>query len=314
MSSAGKRAYDYIVSYSDNRNRGTAKVIITGVNGYDGTLTKTFKIGTADLSVVGTLTSDDTAEYTKSCRPSSITVKATIDEKTYYLVEGYDYSVKVTGNDKVGQDATLEVTGMGNYTGRLSKKFTVTKGIASHCHTVVDTPAYKDKVGNFVCKVTVYDKDWNLLKEGVDYKKIEYKKSGNVLDPAKDKIRLNESFNFNIEGMGEFEGGFLHWWNLYETARTSGSYKPPKPLSSCNFTLRDYTYSGSEIRPNTYNLIIKDKGKTVTSYSVVGYENNVEVGTASLVLRGTGNYTGIYRLNFKILPRTVYSDTTKAAK
>ncbi len=315
LSSVKKRDYDYIVSYSGNKNRGTAKVIITGVNGYDGTLTKSFNIGAADLSLVGTLTSDETAEYTKgSCRPSSISVKATIDEKTYYLVEGYDYSVKVVGNDKVGQEATLEVTGMGNYSGTLKKTFTVTKGITSHCHTVVETPAYKDKVGNFVCKVTVYDKDWNLLKEGVDYKKIEYKKSGNVLDPKKDKIKLSESYNFNIEGMGEFEGGFMHWWNLYEKAKTSGSYNPPKPLSSCTFTLRDYTYSGSEIRPNTNNLIIKDKGKTVTSYSVVGYENNVEVGTASLVLRGTGNYTGIYRLKFKILPRTVYSDTTKATK
>ncbi len=315
LSSAGKQAYDYTLSYSGNRNAGTAKVIITGVNGYDGTLTKSFKISTADLSLVGTLTSDESAEYTKGgCRLSYITVKAAIDDKTYTLTEGYDYTVTVTGNNKAGQEATLEVAGMGNYTGKLKKSFTVTKGIASHCHTVVETPAYKDKVGNFVCKVTVYDKDWNLLKEGVDYKKIEYKKSGNVLDPKKDKIRLNESFNFNIEGMGEFEGGFMHWWNLYEKAKTSGYYNPPKPLSSCSFTLRDYTYSGSEIRPNTYNLIVKDKGKTITSYSVVGYENNVEVGTASLVLRGTGNYTGIYKLKFKILPRTVYDDTTKTTK
>lgn len=44
LSDMDQMAYDGIVSYQNNKNAGTGKVIVTGVNGYTGKVTKTFKI------------------------------------------------------------------------------------------------------------------------------------------------------------------------------------------------------------------------------------------------------------------------------
>ena len=50
-----------------------------------------------------------------------------------------------------------------------------------------------------------------------------------------------------------------------------------------------------------------DKDKLVDSvnYEIAGYENNIEIGTATMIIKGRNNYKGTYRLRFRINPREV---------
>lgn len=79
-----------------------------------------------------------------------------------------------------------------------------------------------------------------------------------------------------------------------------------RPVSSLTFTLdpANCTYSG---KAQTPKLTVKN-GSTVlttpTNYTAA-YKNNTEVGTASVVVTGAGNYTGTKTLTFRIYPNYV---------
>lgn len=316
-SQAKKRNYDYVISYSGNINKGTAKVTLEGVNLYRGKIIKTFKINPVNISEVGKLIISTSAPYTKKgCRPSSISVKVPLSNgKQRTLKEDIDYKVSITNNKKAGQKAQLTVTGMGNYAGKLTETFDVTVRAISQCHAVVTKAPYKNRVGNFVCSISVYDTDWVKLTQGVDYK-VTYTRNGQILNPKKDKLKSGDSFNYKIEGLNNFENPKSSqngYFTLDSVAEKNGDYNPTPALSSCKISIRDYTYTGRAIEPYKSNITVIDKaGNRVNSnsYQIVGYENNVNVGTATIILRGNVEFTGQYKLKFKILPRTVEEDTT----
>ncbi|MDO4460371.1 MAG: leucine-rich repeat protein [Clostridia bacterium] len=69
-------------------------------------------------------------------------------------------------------------------------------------------------------------------------------------------------------------------------------------------TISSKTYTGSAVKavPSVkYNstALVKDTDFTVT------YSNNINVGTATVKVTGTGNYTGTKSITYKIIPRTV---------
>ena len=112
----------YKVYYKDNVIPGTATITVKGIGHYKGTLTKTFRITKVKL---GSLALEKTTmTYTgKELRPG-VTVKAKVNGATVTLEKGVDYSVKYKNNVKKGT-ATVTVTGIGNFTGTLTKKFTI---------------------------------------------------------------------------------------------------------------------------------------------------------------------------------------------
>ena len=67
----------------------------------------------------------------------------------------------------------------------------------------------------------------------------------------------------------------------------------------------DYTYSGSEYKPSSYLYLEATYfGNDVYSSSyTVSYEDNINAGTAYMVLTGKGNYVGTKKVPFTIKPR-----------
>ena len=318
LSDDDKRAYDYVLTYQNNRNIGTAKVTVKGVNGYTGKVTKSFKIKAVDLSAqltsdatIGKLTCSDSANYAKKgCRPDYISVTATVNGKSVTLYEDLDYTVSCTGTGKVGNTAQLIVKGKGNYTGKLVKTFTVKDGLWEDI--LITVPAYRNKKGNFVCSITVYDRKWNKLTKGTDYK-VVYKSISKELSPSRDKLEKGDRLEIVVEGMGMYKGRHSAYYYLTDAIqKSSGTYNPVKSLSSCSVSLRDYIYTGKEIKPDQDNIVIRYKGADIGSsnYHIIGYENNTEVGTATVILEGLNYYKGIYKLKFKITPRAVEEEST----
>ena len=112
----------YKVYYKNNVSAGTATITVKGTGHFTGTLTKTFKITRVKLASL-TL-SQTTMSYTGSERKPGVTVKAKVDGVTKILEKGVDYTVKYENNIKKGT-ATVTVKGIGNFTGTLTKTFTI---------------------------------------------------------------------------------------------------------------------------------------------------------------------------------------------
>ena len=112
---------DFTVSYSNNTNTGTAKATIKGKGNYSGTITKEFTITPADISQLTASLSADIFRYNGTEQKPSVTVKS--GDKT--LVPDTDFTVSYSDNIDVGT-ATVTITGQGNYTGFMTRTFTIT--------------------------------------------------------------------------------------------------------------------------------------------------------------------------------------------
>lgn len=114
---------DYIVEYSNNVNVGTGKAIIKGIGNYAGTVEKAFTIQKSDLAnLSATLSVSQYAYDGKSKTPEVI-----IQNNGNILVQGKDYNVTYKNNKNPGQ-ASVVVTGMGNYKNSKTLTFIIVPG------------------------------------------------------------------------------------------------------------------------------------------------------------------------------------------
>ena len=68
----------------------------------------------------------------------------------------------------------------------------------------------------------------------------------------------------------------------------------------------NYDYTGKEIRPAVYL-----QGTTEGIDFTVGYKDNINAGTAQVIITGIGNYSGTYTLEFTINPVTICKDVSQ---
>ncbi|MDE6662118.1 MAG: BspA family leucine-rich repeat surface protein [Lachnospiraceae bacterium] len=153
---------NYKVQYQNNKNAGTAYVIVSGKGAYKGKVVTAFEItaNTQRLFITNTI---KTQTYKGKYVKPSVTVKAGNKK----LKKNTDYVVTYKNNLHAGT-ATVTVTGKGNYTGTAVTTFTINPLKASKISvkgTWKDTNADGVKDGGAL--TVTYGK--RLLKEGVDY-------------------------------------------------------------------------------------------------------------------------------------------------
>ena len=113
---------DYTVSYENNINAGTAKIIITGIGDhFTGLTEKTFTINSAEISGCTFAPIADVTYNTKAHTPE---VTVAISGRT--LEADKDYTVSYASNVNAGT-VTVTVTGKGNFTGSANTTFTIAK-------------------------------------------------------------------------------------------------------------------------------------------------------------------------------------------
>ena len=141
-----KKGTDYVISYSNNVNAGTATVTLTGKGNYKGSRSLTFKIGQINLSSAS-------VTYTNSYRftNSNITPEPSVKHGGRTLTKGNDYTVSYANNKAMGT-ATMTITGKGNYTGTRSLNFNIT-GLSNY-----------ETVYNGVDYSAVYDFNYYISK------------------------------------------------------------------------------------------------------------------------------------------------------
>ncbi|MCC8106685.1 MAG: Ig-like domain-containing protein [Clostridiales bacterium] len=100
----------------------------------------------------------------------------------------------------------------------------------------------------------------------------------------------------------------------YDTTGKSIKYAVAKtPLSSCSITLAktSYVYSGSVKKPS---VTVKYGTTSLTGGTdyTVSYSDNKNVGTATVTVKGEGNYSGTVKKTFTIVPKATSITRLKA--
>lgn len=260
----------FVVKYAGNVNAGTAKVTATaGSNSnYTGSVTAQFKIVPAQLD--GAAATAETTEYTGNTVTPAVTVT-----KNGVVLSSDDYSVEYRNNTEVGT-AEIVVTGKGNYTGTVYGSFEITAGSIKNC-TITVTASTEYTGGQIVPVVTVKN-GTKLLANGVDYI-LSYDQNSDVTSKAK----------VVITGKGNYKDSVTRYFAITGRSITKAVV--------CGVIDKEFT--GNAI---TQNIEVKLDGETLvqgTDYTVK-YINNVHVGTATVVITGTGNYTESVKKNFVI--------------
>lgn len=151
----------YSVTYSSNKNAGTATVKVTGKGNYTGTATATFKINPASIAKAAV-----TGLVTKTYTGKAFTQTETVKLGGVTLKKGTDYTVAYKNNIKAGT-ATMTVTGKGNYTGTVTKTFKINQ--ASIAKATVSGIVNKNYTGKALTQNVTVKLGTVTLKKGTDY-------------------------------------------------------------------------------------------------------------------------------------------------
>ena len=127
------RGTDYVVSYSNNTNAGTATMTVTGIGGYSGTKKINFTIEAKNIENCLTTSVTTNYQYTGNTYTPNVTVTDSSNGKT--LVAGTDYTVTYSNNTNPGT-ASVTVTALSkNYTGSKVIPFKITSAAVSGLRT-----------------------------------------------------------------------------------------------------------------------------------------------------------------------------------
>ena len=242
---------DYTVRYSNNVEVGTATATITGKGNYSSTKSTTFTIEKKPDGSSGNTGSGGSTEPTKTSISNAtvsgianqtytgkaLTPKPTVKVGMVTLREGTDYNLSYSNNTNAGT-ASVTVTGKGNYTGAITKTFTIAKRSISGATVSVATQTYTGKV--LTPKPTV-KVGATTLKEGTDYT-LSYTSNVNVgtatvTITGKGNYTGERKATFKIEAQpaakvpvvtGSWVQSGGRWWFSYD-AKTRAAQKKAYP-------------------------------------------------------------------------------------
>ena len=264
------KGVDFDLEYANNVNPGTATVTIIFKGNYSGTKVVIFEILEASERF-RVIEMPDIITFPQIPDWDNIII---CGEDNRVLIEDTDYVIEYPEINGIGM-AEIVVTGINNYEGEefvivVTVVATDISGIeVNYNETVVYTgnDITLDLEGKVICGNTV-------LVEGVDYA-VEYVNNRNAGTMTVIIIGIG-----NYSGRTEFEVEI-------EKADISG-------MDVSKISDR-YAYTGNEIKPEIVlgNLVLG------IDYTVT-YTNNVNVGTATVIINGIGNYTGEIRITFVI--------------
>lgn len=279
---------DYTLTYTNNVNVGlnTASVTVTGKGNYTGSVTTYFTIVESGIDdenpttsfTVALATSGQTFTYNGSAQTPSIVVSF----GSVILDLDTDYSVLYSNNINAGT-ATITVTGKGNYKGTKTLDFTINpKSLTSEMVTLSFTS-------------TTYNAQ--LQKPTVTVA------DGSIMTTS-DRTITNDggtdvnTYSVTVVGQTNYTGTITKTYTI-----------SPLSISTANVTLasNSYTYSGAENRPAVTSVIVGPLTLPTTGYGVE-YSGNINVGTATATVTGSGNFTDSKSVNFTITPKDVSAD------
>ena len=279
---------DYTVSYSNNKNVGTATISITGIGDYTGTITKNFKIVARDISGT-TIGSIPNQTYTGN----SISALPVITYNGVTLTKGTDYTLTYSNNVNVGT-GTVTITGKGNFKGTTSKNFTI-----------------KDFTPDSSNPISL-----NSDKLKINWDNTSYVYDGNEKKPKPTSIRyyFNDVYSYSLIEGQDFSLSYANNTDAGTGTVTVNGVGGFNNSKSNNFTITSASinnavftdietaeFSGGKLYPN-FTVTVDGRELVKNTDYTVEYSNNVQVGTGNIKITGKDNYTGVAETTFTIEP------------
>ena len=276
---------DYIVTNAGGINADTYHVVVNGTRNYSGTIDKTFTIGQLDLASASvSLVTLSSYVYDGLAKEPGI---QSISFSGGLTVTSDGYSAVYADNVNVGT-ATITLTGRGNYKGTKIATFNILpQTITAEMVTLSNEQyTYNGKVQkpevSVKCGATT-------LTAGVDYS-VENDGGTSVGE-----------YEVKVTGLKNYNGSATKKYTIVE-----------QKVFDFNVTLdkESVIYNG---KPQEVEVTVKD-GDTVlkqgVQYTLV-YTNNINVGTASIVITGHGDYSGSKTMSFLINPKALTEEMVK---
>ena len=332
---------DYTVSYENNINAGAATVTVVGKGNYTGTLTTEFQIVPRSISE-GMVNQIGEQEYTGDAIVPGINLE--VNHKT--LTQGADYTIQYNNNTNCG-NAEVAISGKGNYTGALTIGSIMAQEYSGESITPAVAVSLD---GTFLVRdqdyTVTYEQNLNVgqakavikgignysgSKEAtfeITMKSIE---GGNVaaipdqpytgmtivpdvtltvdgreLEQDKDYVVTADSENITvgdarvlITGNGNYKGTLIATFKIV-----------PRDISTCVINdIADQIYTGQSLFP-LVNVSFNGVDLEQNIDYEIRYENNIEIGTAEVIITGKGNYTGETEKTFSIKKEEVIDPET----
>lgn len=293
---------DYEIQYSKNVNAGKASVTIVGINGYAGTIRKTFKIVPYNLEndIAGLVTfaeEPQEVEFVKGgCMPDyEILFNGSELEKNK------DFTVKYANNKAVndGTDQkkvpTTTITGKGNFTGKIVKTFIINEQDIEKLKIYIPDVEYKANTKFYKAVPVVYDTDGKKLSAGKDYEKQYTYTYADGSRIAENEIpEAGSELRVTVKGKGSYTGTISEVYRVGESLINKAKIDKIKK-----------SYTGDEITLTDSELTVKLGKETLVAgrdFVIVedSYERNINPGTATVMIRGIGDYAGEAKVKFTI--------------
>ena len=318
---------DYTLAYSGNVNAGTAGITVTGKGNYKGTKNLEFKI---NAKAVDDLALSDLPSVTYTGSPFTPDVVLKYGDIT--LIKDTDYTLAYEKNTNAGQ-ATVTVTGKGNYNSVRTTKFTISPKNASAL-SIAALPDVTYTGSAIKPALTVKDGKKTLTPD-TDYS-VSYSKNTNagtatatVTGKGNYKNTAYSGFPVTPEVTVSYGKKTLtkdtDYTVTYEsntvpgkatvTVTGKGNYSGSKNLG---FTITkknmeeisasvtgSVTYTGEEQKPVPVLKNGSLEMKEGVDYTLA-YKDNIRIGTATITATGTGYYEGERILTFQITRKAIY--------
>lgn len=263
-----KNGTDYTLSYKNNTKIGTATVTVKGKGKLSGTKSVTFKINAKPIKNA-VITYNNSLTYNGSTLSPAVTVKygnATLKKNT-------DYTVAYSNNVNAGT-GTITITGKGIYGGSVKKTFTIKKlGISA---TAVSGTENKVYTGSAIKPVPAVKVGGRTLKNGTDFT-VSYKSN---TEPGTATLK--------VTGKGNYSGSVSKTFKI--TARA---------INDVEVTVPDTVFTGEQVKPD---VVVSYGNYQFTNNSdyTLSFKDNVNIGTASVVVTGKNHLSGSRTVTFPI--------------
>ncbi|MDE5939798.1 MAG: InlB B-repeat-containing protein [Lachnospiraceae bacterium] len=288
----------YTLSYTNNMEKGTGTVTVTGKekSGYTGTVTANFRIvDKAKLLSASSIKIDAISAQTftgSAVEPALHIVDKSDKNKEVTLEKGMHYEVTYRNNVNAGK-ATVTVRGIGNYAGSRDVTFKINKCAIADKDVLgtgftVENPANMKYTG-YALKPNVVIKDkGTTLAQGKDYK-LSYKNNTKI-----------GTASVTVQGIGNYSGSY----KAISFQITAWDY------NTLTAEMEDQIYTGKALKPQVKFYMTGENGREEillkpNTAAKIAYKDNKNAGTATAVITGKGELD-------KITPITVTFEIEQA--
>lgn len=293
---------DYTVSYSNNTEAGDATVTVRGIGNYTGTVNVTFEIQAASLADLKDLVEADfqnVDDTTYTGRAIDL-VKDAYDGMRF--VKNRDFTVEYVPQNINAGEVRVELHGINNYANADTESFTFTIARRNlndeDIEVEINGLTYAQDITEAQIRnaITITYNGMTLI-ENTDYEILNITQNGNQV-------------TLQLEGLGNYTGTRTATVRMAE--KDINTVTLPR-IEAQEYTGDEFTLHASDANGQTYlesnNEKVADfeitdgsyKLKLGTDYEVVNYENNRNVGTATINIVGRGSYTGTASISFPIV-------------